>query len=145
MHADYLFTLTKNLTAQSAHLNYAVLPISTDAKKSFEKTEPFQPLSCIQVERVKQGGEDLTDFERYVAEYSPQLTRFCMKLCGNIDDAEDLFQDTWARAFDKIDQYRPAYSFESWLFAIWVHPTYAKDHIAAAVKAFRKVADQMMK
>ena len=60
----------------------------------------------------------MTDFERYVAEYSPQLTRFCMKLCGNIHDAEDLFQDTWARAFDRIDQYRPSYSFESWLFAI---------------------------
>ena len=27
----------------------------------------------------------------------------------------------------------------------WVHPTYAKGDIAAAVKAFRKVADQMMK
>ena len=27
----------------------------------------------------------------------------------------------------------------------WVHPTYSKDHIAAAVKAFRKFADAMMK
>jgi hypothetical protein len=27
----------------------------------------------------------------------------------------------------------------------WVHPTYAKDHIVAAVKAFRTVADRMMK
>ena len=26
MHADYLYTLTKNLTAQSMHQNYAVLP-----------------------------------------------------------------------------------------------------------------------
>ncbi len=60
----------------------------------------------------------MTDFERCVAEYSPRLTRFCMKLCGNIHDAEDLFQDTWARALDKFDQYRPSYSFESWLFAI---------------------------
>ena len=27
----------------------------------------------------------------------------------------------------------------------WVHPTYAKGHIVAAVKAFCKVADKMMK
>ena len=60
----------------------------------------------------------MTDFERYAAEYSPELTRFCMKLCGSVHDAEDLFQDTWARAFDRFDQYRPEYSFKSWLFAI---------------------------
>lgn len=60
----------------------------------------------------------MTDFERYVEAYSRDLTRFCVKLCGNIHDAEDLFQDTWARAFDKFEQYRPEYSFKSWLFAI---------------------------
>lgn len=60
----------------------------------------------------------MTDFERYVADYSPDLTRFCMKLCGNIHDAEDLFQDTWARVFDKFEQYEPDRSFKSWLFAI---------------------------
>lgn len=60
----------------------------------------------------------MTDFERYVAEYSAELTRFCMKLCGNTHDAEDLFQDTWARALDRFDRYDPALSFKSWLFAI---------------------------
>ena len=60
----------------------------------------------------------MTDFERYVAEYSPELTRFCVKLCGNVHDAEDLFQDTWARALDKFEQYRPELSFKSWLLAI---------------------------
>lgn len=68
--------------------------------------------------KVSQGGEDLTDFDRYTAEYSPELTRFCMKLCGNVHDAEDLFQDTWARAFERIDQYDAIYSFKKWLFAI---------------------------
>ena len=63
-------------------------------------------------------GEDLTDFEQYTAEYSPELSRLCMKLCGNALDAEDLFQDTWTRAFEKNEQYRPEYSFKNWLFAI---------------------------
>lgn len=67
---------------------------------------------------VKQGGEDLTEFERYAADYSPELTRFCVKLCGNVHDAEDLFQDTWARAFERLEQYDPEQSFKSWLFAI---------------------------
>ena len=56
----------------------------------------------------------MTDFERYVAEYSRELTRFCIKLCGDVHDAEDLFQDTWARALDKFDQYDQSSSFKSW-------------------------------
>lgn len=68
--------------------------------------------------RVRQGGEDLTDFERYVAEYSGELTRFCVKLCGNVHDAEDLFQDTWARALDKFDLFDQNSSFKNWLFTI---------------------------
>lgn len=63
----------------------------------------------------------MTDFERYVAEYSPDLTRFCMKLCADVHDAEDLFQDTWARAFDKFDRYKPENSFKSWLFTVCVN------------------------
>ena len=60
----------------------------------------------------------MTDFERYTAVYSPELTRFCMKLCGDVHDAEDLFQDTWTRVFDRFEQYDPEQSFKSWLFAI---------------------------
>ena len=66
-------------------------------------------------------GEDLTDLEQYTAEYSPDLTRFCMKLCGNDEDAEELFQNTWTRAYEKYEQYRPEYSFKNWLFAICVN------------------------
>ncbi|MBQ3298980.1 MAG: RNA polymerase sigma factor, partial [Ruminococcus sp.] len=40
------------------------------------------------------------------------------KLCGDVHDAEDLFQDTWARALDKFDQYDPSGSFKGWLFTI---------------------------
>lgn len=78
----------------------------------------------------------MTDFEGYVEEYSTELTRFCMKLCGNIHDAEDLFQDTWARAFDKFKQYRPEYSFKSWLFAICANTfKNAKKHQYNSTKA----------
>ena len=60
----------------------------------------------------------MTDFERYVADYSPQLTRFCIKLCGNVHDAEDLFQDTWTRALDRFELYDAQQNFRNWLFAI---------------------------
>ena len=76
------------------------------------------------VYRVKgdsRGGEGMADFEGYVAQYSRELTRLCMKLCGNADDAEDLFQDTWTRALEKLDRYDESRSFKSWLFAVCVN------------------------
>ena len=63
----------------------------------------------------------MTDFEAYVAQYARDLSKFCIKLCGNIDDADDLFQDTWTRALAHFDAYNPALSFKTWLFTICVN------------------------
>lgn len=62
----------------------------------------------------------MTDFDEYVSLYSRELTRLCVKLCGNPHDAEDLFQDTWTRALDKFGQYNREKSFKTWLFTICV-------------------------
>ena len=75
----------------------------------------------IVLKGLSEGGEDLTDFDSYAERYSRDLTRFCLKLCGDTQDAEDLFQDTWVRAFDKIDRYDSEKSFKTWLFAICVN------------------------
>ena len=49
----------------------------------------------------------MTDFDEYVARYSRYLSKFCIKLCGDLDDADDLFQDTWMRALQHFDAYDP--------------------------------------
>ncbi len=58
------------------------------------------------------------EFEEYVREYSSELTRFCLSLCGNISDADDLFQETWYKAMKNYQQYDREKSFKSWLFSI---------------------------
>ena len=63
----------------------------------------------------------MTDFEAYVARHSRGLSKFCIKLCGSIDDADDLFQDTWTRALEHFDAYDPEKSFQTWLFTICVN------------------------
>lgn len=63
----------------------------------------------------------MTDFEAYAAQYGRDLSKFCIKLCGNIDDADDLFQDTWTRALQYFDAYDPEKSFKTWLFTICVN------------------------
>ena len=63
----------------------------------------------------------MTDFEAYVAQYSRDLSKFCIKLCGDPDDADDLFQDTWTRTLEHLDAYDPEKSFRTWLFTICVN------------------------
>ncbi len=64
---------------------------------------------------------DREAIEHYVTLHSEELTRLCLCLCGNLADAEDLFQDTWCKAlrfFDKYDVSRP---FDKWLYSICVN------------------------
>lgn len=57
-------------------------------------------------------------FESLISRYETPLYRYCFHLCGNSEDATDLFQDTWLRAFEKLGSYDSTYAFKSWLFAI---------------------------
>lgn len=62
-----------------------------------------------------------TDIEKYVTLYSRDLTKLCMNLCSNLQDAEDLFQDTWAKAIRYFDKYDSSKPFDKWLFSICVN------------------------
>ena len=64
---------------------------------------------------------------RYVAEHEKTLTRLCVKLCRNLSDAEDLYQETWCRVVDKIHLYDESLPFLPWLFSICVN-TYRNAH-----------------
>jgi RNA polymerase sigma-70 factor (ECF subfamily) len=44
--------------------------------------------------------------------------RFALRLSGSRDEAEDLVQDTYLRAFRAWEQYAPGTRCKSWLFTI---------------------------
>lgn len=60
-------------------------------------------------------------FEEYVELYSEDLSRLCLSLCLNTQDAEDLFQDTWLKAIKNYSKYNGSYPFDKWLFSICVN------------------------
>ena len=53
--------------------------------------------------------------------YGPRLFGLCMTLCKNRDDAWDLYQETWLRAYERQDQYKSSGTYEGWLTAICVN------------------------
>jgi len=57
-------------------------------------------------------------FEKLVERHTPRLLRFLLRRTGQRHDAEDLVQETWARAYRFLWRYRPAHSFSAWLWTI---------------------------
>ena len=49
---------------------------------------------------------------------SNSLRAFSMKLTGNYDDAEDLYQDTALRIMTNADKYNPGTNFKAWAVTI---------------------------
>jgi RNA polymerase sigma-70 factor, ECF subfamily len=58
------------------------------------------------------------DFERWVRAYSAELYRYAYWLCRDRFVAEDLLQETFARAWQATEQLRDAQAVKSWLYTI---------------------------
>lgn len=48
----------------------------------------------------------------------PSLRAFAMSLCGSVDRADDLVQETLTRAIANIDSFEPGTNMSAWLFTI---------------------------
>jgi len=60
-------------------------------------------------------------FDEYVGLYGARLFGLCLKLCAHRQDAEDLYQETWYKAYKNFDKYDPARGVEGWLTTICVN------------------------
>lgn len=58
------------------------------------------------------------DIVKIFEEYAPYIYSYSLKLTRNISDAEDLTQETFIRAIDKIDQLKNPNSIKYWLRTI---------------------------
>ncbi|MBI5068553.1 MAG: sigma-70 family RNA polymerase sigma factor [Deltaproteobacteria bacterium] len=59
----------------------------------------------------------MSDRDRIV-ELIPRLRRYARALSGGRGEADDLVQDTLARAFDKLHLWRPERDLRVWLFSV---------------------------
>ncbi len=76
--------------------------------------QPMDPDATL-IERTLEG--DLTAFEALVERHRAIVFRVAARIVGR-DDAEDVSQDTFLRAFHRLDQYRGTASFRTWLLQI---------------------------
>jgi RNA polymerase sigma-70 factor (ECF subfamily) len=60
-------------------------------------------------------------FDGYINNHGRRLFGLCRKLCGNQEDAEDLYQETWIKAYRFFGKYDSGREFEVWLTSICVN------------------------
>ncbi|MFG0333413.1 MAG: RNA polymerase sigma factor, partial [Maioricimonas sp. JB049] len=73
------------------------------------------------VDETRRG--DRNAFGELVLRYERRLLRVIMRFVRDPDLAEDLAQETFIRAFERLDQFDPSRRFGPWLFQIGVNLT----------------------
>jgi RNA polymerase sigma-70 factor (ECF subfamily) len=70
----------------------------------------------ISVKALQSG--DRSEFARFVDAYSPQIYRLALKMLGQPQDAEDVLQNTFIKAFQHIPNFEGRSSISTWLYRI---------------------------
>lgn len=69
------------------------------------------------VQRFKEQG-DRRAFEEIISKYENRIFRFGFRMCGQLQDAEDVVQDTFVSAYRYLKDFRGEASLLSWLLKI---------------------------
>ena len=73
------------------------------------------------VQRVQAG--DVAAFDKLILKYRERLYSIIYNLCSNREDAADLTQETFIKAFSSIKRFKGKSSFYTWLYRIAVNAT----------------------
>lgn len=64
---------------------------------------------------------DLHAFEVLIGRYEKPVFNAALRMLGDTDDAADVTQTAFMKAFEKLDRYNPDYRFYSWLYRIVIN------------------------
>ena len=71
------------------------------------------------IERCQQG--DLKAFDRLVDKYASWVYQIAFRMTNDRDDADDIAQEAFIRAFSAISKFKQRSSFSTWLYRIAVN------------------------
>ena len=89
------------------------------------------------VERYANG--DMTAFDELMIRYERQIYRLCYRFTSNADDARDLAQDVFIKAFEHLADFRKESSLKTWLYRIATN--HCINHVKANAQLFVEVTD----
>ena len=112
-HASPHGAWTGEWSGKAEFLNPTVMPII-----QAQGTEEIHP-DVLLVNQARQG--DVQAFEKLVKQYDRQVFRIAQHITQNREDAEDVVQDAFLKAYEKLDQFQGNSKFYTWLVRIAVN------------------------
>mgnify|MGYP006295452711 CR=1 FL=1 len=86
---------------------------------------------------VRHGNIDA--FEALIAKYEKPIYNLMVRTTGSLDEAGELTQEVFLKAYDKLDQFQPGRSFFSWLYALAVNV--CRDHLRRKQRMLPSIHD----
>jgi RNA polymerase sigma-70 factor (ECF subfamily) len=68
------------------------------------------------VAQVKAG--QMQSYGELVRRYQDRIFNTCWRICGHLEDARDLTQEAFLKAFENLDGYRQESGFYTWVFRV---------------------------
>jgi len=91
------------------------------------------------VERYLAG--DMTAFDELMLRYERQIYRVCYRFVENRDDARDLAQEVFIKAFEHLPTFRRQSSLKTWLYRIAMN--HCINHVKKHSKEFVEVTEEI--
>ncbi len=83
---------------------------------------PMQPTDADLIAAVLEG--DTASFEPLVAKYSPRVFATVRRYARRESEVDDIVQEIWSKAFQKLNSFRGTAPFEHWLMRLTVRTCY---------------------
>ena len=97
---------------------------NTVGKDSLPQRQTLRALSAEELARRSQQG-CRESFAELVERFGIRLFKFLRYKTNNLQDAEDLVQESFVRAYENIQRYRSSWKFSTWLFTIAARLAYS--------------------
>ncbi len=82
------------------------------------RTQGRVPSTRKRTARKETGERTADEFNRLYRDHADRIYRFAQRLCGQVDDAKDLVQDTFLNAYRGLQQFRGEAQLSTWLYTI---------------------------
>jgi RNA polymerase sigma-70 factor, ECF subfamily len=95
-------------------------PVVPKALHHSQESFLMEGLTDEQLVTVLRGGGH-EGFEELARRYEGRLTRTAMRILGSKEDSEDMVQDTFLKAFQRIDSFQGRSAFYTWLTSVLIN------------------------
>lgn len=103
--------------------------------------KPRNPSETVTEDVARAQRGDMQAFERLYQQHAGRVNALCRRLAVDVSRADELMQDVFVRAWEKLQSFRGESSLESWLHRVTVNVFLAAERGNRRRRAHEDVAD----